>query len=351
MKSILYNFALFLIFTSLLFVSQGQIPTVYTRGGENNVNWEAREKQLSDENPFLFGSGCTESPEKARASSFLNQQGNVTYFATKAIDDNPRTAWVEGKSDYGIGQYIEMDLPYGGYNIGFFNGYQKNIESWKNNSRVKKMKVYGDGIPLCLVVMQDKMGCQFFDIPSKAEYTWYRFEIVEVYQGLKWKDVAISEICSYGCCFNANTEIFTNKSEIFASNLMIGSVINSLDIQNNQITASSIVRIDKVYHRQLIRISTDRNSIELTPYHPLYLESFGLTSLYKLKKSNLYESYDDMIQNINVLVWNNDLKECEYIPITNIEVIEGDFETYSIEKLDIGRNYIINDLIKSIYVN
>ena len=329
-----------------------QLPTIYASGGETKVNWDYREKQTienEDEAPFLYGSGCTEGPSSSGESSSLSSQGSSNYYSSNLHDWNPRTAWVEGKTDYGIGEYFEVDLPHGGNNIGIFNGYQKNSEAWNNNSRVKKLKIYGDGKAICYVILADKMGIQQFDLPPNSDYSWYRFEIVDVFPGLKWKDVAISEICSFGCCFNVNTKILANTSTLNAQELREGSQITSVDPSTNKVSADIIRKTAVVHHNQLIRISTATNSIELTSYHPIYLEEYGLTSLFQLKKTHVFNTYEEMIGQLKVLVWNNELQMCEYVPISNIEMLTGDFETYSIEELSSGKNYIINGFVTTTY--
>jgi hypothetical protein len=355
-KFVSENLFKLMIVSSLLITSFNtfaQLKTVYASGGQVKVNWDYLFKQNEeneDEYPFIYGSGCTESPSTSYASSTLSSQGTMNYYSTNLHDWDPRTAWVEGKTDYGIGQYFDVDLPYGGSNVGIFNGYQKSYEAWLNNSRVKKIKVYGDNKPLCYLVLNDNMGCQTFDIPSQDEFDVYRFEIVEVYPGVKWKDVAISEITNLGCCFNTNTSILQtqNKTE-FVTELYPGSIISSVDILTNEPSDNKIVKMVKLTHHTLLRVQTKNNLIELTPYHPLYIKNIGLTSLYKLKKSQVFCSYEEMINQLEVLVWNDQLKICEYIPITNIEILTGNFDTYSIEELKFSKNYIINGFVTSVY--
>ena len=63
--------------------------------------------------------------------------------------------------------------------------------------------------------LTDEMGDQHFDLSSKVFDTdgyennlvTLRFEIIEVYKGLKWDDVAISQINDQGCCFGADTYV------------------------------------------------------------------------------------------------------------------------------------------------
>jgi len=128
----------FLIANMLLFfgVTNAQLPIVYSAGGIKVIDWSNEKKKVKlneDENPFLYGSGCTESPKKASASSTLASQGTSNYKAENLFDWDPQTPWVEGKSDYGIGEHFQVDLPYGGSNVGIFNGYQKSYDTWNNN--------------------------------------------------------------------------------------------------------------------------------------------------------------------------------------------------------------------------
>jgi hypothetical protein len=174
--------------------------------------------------------------DNTKASSTLAPQGKVKYSANNVCDDNPNTAWVEGNVDYGIGEYLEFKewVPMGEGTISILNGYQSSKASWGNNSRVKKIKLSINGKDYCTIELSDVMGVQTIDLPSnilkiiqgeskvvnsnsevpegaasiidesgKIEYTIpfkgsFRFTIMEVYPGLKWKDTAISGIFSCG---------------------------------------------------------------------------------------------------------------------------------------------------------
>lgn len=337
-----------LIFPEINFA---QINTIYAKGGFR-VNWDEVEKEVNDPNydgpPLLYGSGCTEGPSQSNASSTLSSQGVNHYYSKNTYDWDPRTAWVEGKSDYGIGEYFEVDLPYGGDNIIIFNGYQKSYSSWKNNSRVKKFKVYGDNKPICYLILNDKMGYQSFNLRDN-DYEIFRFEIVEVYKGDKWKDVAISEIASMGCCFNSNTIIQSNTKDILISDIQKGNEISILDIETDNIKNSLIIKTAKQIHHTLLRIKTSKHIVELTPYHPLYVKGNGLLSLYELRKQNNYLDYQKMVNQIEVLVWNNEKQKSEYQKLISIEKINGVFETHTILEIDKGKTYIANGFVSSVY--
>ena len=240
-----------------------------------------------------------------------------------------------------------MDLPYGGSNVGIFNGYQKSYDTWNNNSRVKKFKVYGDGRPLCYLVLKDLMGYQTFEIPKDNEYGIYTFEIVEVYPGVKWKDVAISEICNIGCCFNINTLIQADRTQLNSENLKPGTSILTLDIDSQKFIECEISNVIQMKHSKMIRVTTQNHSIEITPYHPLYIQDQGFTSLLKLKKDQNLDSYDKLMENLWVLVWNENDKCLKYEKIDNIEVLFGDFTTFSILSIKQANNYIMNGFIST----
>jgi hypothetical protein len=140
------------------------------------------------------------------SSTLIDKRGGYNYESKNISDNDLKTAWVEGKSDYGIGEYIEFEyipnFEYGGIII--YNGFQKTIDLWKNNSRVKTYKVYVNNVPSCFLELPDKMASQYFyiddslfnqeDFNIAANPVIIRLEIYEVYKGEKWKDVCISEI-------------------------------------------------------------------------------------------------------------------------------------------------------------
>ena len=150
--------------------------------------------------PFCYGGNYASA---TNASSTLKSQGSYNYDVANMTDSDPRTAWVEGKSDYGIGEFIEIDVgEWDMVQLSILNGLQKSVNLWKLNSRVKIFKIYFDNVPICFLRLEDNMSRQYFDFShllSEEEYAYasydiFRFEIVDIYPGEKWKDVCISEI-------------------------------------------------------------------------------------------------------------------------------------------------------------
>lgn len=157
-----------------------------------------------------------------KASSSLKADGAITYTVKNIDDYKLNTAWIGKK---GIGDYFEYTFHFpentayaGAYQFygvcNLFNGYCKSLKIWQANSRVKLLKVYYNNIPICYVLLKDTWQFQTFDIGKyfidrrdkkymNAPYEIkegdvLKFEIVAVYKGSKYKDVAISEFLCEG---------------------------------------------------------------------------------------------------------------------------------------------------------
>ena len=141
---------------------------------------------------------CGGGNYKIKASSSLND----SYKAKFANDLSYKTAWVEGKKDEGIGEYLEYYFKNDSPRITeiiISNGYMKSEETWKNNNRVKKLKLYVNGVPFGILNLKDSRTDQYFSVGTLGHNKngtdlVLKFEILEVYKGSKYNDTAITEI-------------------------------------------------------------------------------------------------------------------------------------------------------------
>ena len=141
---------------------------------------------------------CGGGNYKIKASSSLGD----SYKAEFANDLSYKTAWVEGKKDEGIGEYLEYYFKNDSPRITeiiISNGYMKSEETWKNNNRVKKLKLYINGVPLGILNLKDSRTDQYFEVGTLGHNKngtdlILKFEILEVYKGSKYNDTAITEI-------------------------------------------------------------------------------------------------------------------------------------------------------------
>lgn len=149
-------------------------------------------------------------PYEVIASSYLKSQGSNNYKPKNAYDLNYENAWVEGTSGYGIGEFLMYKFSASSPRITeiiVVNGYVKSESAYRNNSRVKKLKVYLNDKSYAILHLEDKIANQGFKVEpignneredlnvlkTKPEWT-LKFEILEVYKGVKYDDVVISEI-------------------------------------------------------------------------------------------------------------------------------------------------------------
>ena len=141
---------------------------------------------------------CGGGNYKIKASSSLGD----SYKAEFANDLSYKTAWVEGKKDEGIGEYLEYYFKNDSPRITeiiISNGYMKSEETWKNNNRVKKLKLYVNGVPFGILNLKDSRTDQYFEVGTLGHNKngtdlILKFEILEVYKRRKYNDTAITEI-------------------------------------------------------------------------------------------------------------------------------------------------------------
>jgi len=281
-----------------------------------------------------------------KCSSTLPAWQNKNYSIKNLLDRNPTSAWVEGVKGYGQGEWFEI---YCNNLNTIYNGYQSSPANWINNSRVKRFKIYIDGRPLCYLDLTDEMGEQNFELPFDIKWDkghLFRFEIVEVYPGEKWDDVCISEIGVQGCCVEGNQNILLGDGLMQPLKFAANSTISVFDsITNPTLKQSEILKKTKRTHFTLINISTSNGSISVTPEHKLILKDYGSISLMKLREILNCNTYEELIKhNLQVYVYKDG--KTLYIPLINIMIEKGVFETFSIRQTKTGKYFIINGFVQ-----
>ena len=324
-----------------------------TAGDGQNVNWPEIEKKENAEKdgPGFFYRDCSQGVQAISASSTLAGQGGKNYAVSNLADNDPMTAWVEGKAGYGIGESFTVNA----LNVNsIFNGYQATPTTWKNNSRVKKFKVYANGKAICLLILKDEMGEQLFELPYSAESgenTVFKFEIMEVYQGLKWDDVAISHVDFTGCCFLNETAIERyNDAAMPVGSLSQPANILCVNPETGMTYPAQSFRVVEQIHLRMLTITTDNHYVTLTPDHPLLIKGHGFISLERLK-FKLHMDHIEQLANagelVEVMVW--DKGEIHFEKITAIQSIKGKFKTYTVKDLPVHSAYVADGFITTGY--
>lgn len=247
---------------------------------------------------------CGGGPDRVLASSFLAAQSGNTYVASNAHDFDLRTAWVEGVKGYGIGEFIEFYFrPFGPRvtEIYIFNGYFKSIEAWENNSRVKRLKFYVGKKPYAILELEDCLGVQVFSVEplqsvDKNLSLVLRFEILEVYPGKKWDDVAISEINFDGLdvhCFVKGTKIaMADGTEKAIELIAPGDKIMSFNLNENKLEQSVVAEVASVIHDNLVILDFGSTAVTATDDHPFYIKGKGWCSV-SPEKTQIYRNMEN----------------------------------------------------------
>lgn len=118
------------------------------------------------------------------------------YKAENMIDGNKNTAWSEGASGHGIGEWVKFgfDEPKKLKVINIVGGYAKTDKIFKINNSVKKVKIiFSDGKSQIANLKKSK-DFQKILIDRDTPTNFVKLEIMDVYKGTKYKDTCISEI-------------------------------------------------------------------------------------------------------------------------------------------------------------
>ncbi len=134
-------------------------------------------------------SGVSASSELAEA--------NVVHSASRTMDGDKNTAWVEGADGQGYGQSIRFDFNnvYLVSGIRIRAGYHKNDDIYYKNSRPKEICMeYSDGASEILYLNDAGLTEQVLTFSRPVETSMVNLIIESVYPGVKYEDTCISEI-------------------------------------------------------------------------------------------------------------------------------------------------------------
>lgn len=133
---------------------------------------------------------------RASASSTRAPMKAFTYYASHVLDGNMQTAWIEGGSGPGIGEWIQLDF---GREVKLNGilltpGYFKNASIWQQNNRLAAATIsFSDGTSR-RYTFPDQMQQQRLDTAG-VRTRFIRLVIDEAYRGtVDYEDTALSEI-------------------------------------------------------------------------------------------------------------------------------------------------------------
>ncbi len=294
--------------------------------------------------------------ESAKASSFLQNNWNKyqeNYHPNYLLDDNPRTAWVEGSKGQGIGESITLRVSplrsAKAVKLNIRNGFQKTRGRFVRNSSPKDVLITllsgsQKKVTSRKVRLKRKMGWQSvkLNIPGNKGFAFVRITILSVYPGTTYKDTCLSDIQTFvqsNVQYNKRTELakrdklyqwvkerrktakyFANKSPKypFASTHFIQKRLKSVNTQaidkeiKEKETQLSQISRQKRWHKGVL----SKNAMRIKKPDGLFNEMSDLVkltrvdsiSLFESKKAlathekNKYGTYDKWVSNYKV-VW------------------------------------------------
>ena len=306
--------------------------------------------------PMTEGMGCSwycgGGPYKVTASSYLNQSGNINYLPENAHDFDLLTAWVPNGN---IGKKINFHFkPFAPRvnEIMIWNGYIKNIDLWKANARVARFKLLINGEPKAILELVDSTNMQTFAIDpiQSADSTQdliITLEILEIYKGTKYNDVAISEINFDGLdvhCFATGTQIMLADGNSKAIETITASdSVLTYNLNSKKLVKTSVSNLIITRHSNLIKLKLSDREITVTNDHPFWIEGNKWASI-NPKKSNLDYYQENPVQQLKIGSKIFIPTENKFIEVVGISKIELEQMTYTLE-LKIGKNFIANGLL------
>ena len=315
--------------------------------------YENPEEYLKEDHLYVGSNGCSwycgGGPSKIYASSVLPNNKGLNYVAKNAHDFSLRTAWVEGKEGYGIGESITFQFDKQSppvTTVEIFNGYMKSDVLWKANSRVKQLKLYVNDKPYAILNLQDIKSKQIFRIhegdgfQGTKSYLLLKFEIMDVYKGDKYDDVAISEIEFDGTgvhCFAKGTLIATPSGQTEIEKLKIGDKVLSYNQYTQEIEESTVMALANQNHSNLYELDFSGTTIVTTDDHPFYYNG----TFYSVKENSKYGHQTQKLeqgQSIHFLVDG----QLQAIELTSVKKLDTCQTVYTITKLDRNELFFAN---------
>ncbi len=302
---------------------------------------------------------CGGGPHKITASSQLGPEKGFLYEPDNAHDFDATTAWVEGAKGDGIGEFITYHFMANSppvTKVEVYNGYLKDENTWKVNGRVKKLKMYVDNVPFAILEVADNYNQQVFNLGTELQSTVegtdmeLKFEILEVYPGTMYHDVAISEILFDGTgvhCFAKGTMITMADGSLKPiETITIQDSVLSLDIITSQSFSAGVMETTRIKHHNLVRISLINGAaIELTSDHPVFTNNKGWASL-DPEATKTYNNIDSasMLETMDEVVVYREGRVVS-ASVQKIEMLESCQETYSILDLHRGNAFFANGIV------
>ena len=129
-------------------------------------------------------------------SSVLATSHGISYGPGNLTDGDDSTAWVEGSSGQGAGEFVvlEFDAARAVRGLSIKNGYDKSPDIYAKNSRVKDIELRFSTGDRMQATLKDIPGAQAVALSQPVDAKWVELIIRSVYPGSKYSDTALNEL-------------------------------------------------------------------------------------------------------------------------------------------------------------
>ena len=149
--------------------------------------------------PVKGAAACSNRGELQYCVSSVLPTGGVNsaHYGPRNLSDGDKdTAWVEGHSGDGVGEWVviswQSERRLSGLRM--VNGFAKTERLFELNSRIKKARLEFSSGPSLDVALRDVAAEQQLTIDPSVRTRWIRLQILAVTAGSKYTDTAISEL-------------------------------------------------------------------------------------------------------------------------------------------------------------
>lgn len=152
---------------------------------------------ITNEEDYMYKNGIIEKSISLKDSKTTASSNLKEYSPNLLLDNNKKTAWVEGVKGDGIGEWIKLDFKKDIEisNIAILNGYGKTVNLYYKNNRVKKVKIeFSNGEHLIKKLICDMPRIQVIKLPKFIKTNYVKLTILEVEKGTEYKDTCISDL-------------------------------------------------------------------------------------------------------------------------------------------------------------
>ena len=129
------------------------------------------------------------------ATSTHVPMGKVRYEASRLIDGNTNTAWVEGAAGPGIGETVTIQLSQRAQvnRLWILNGYAKSSKAFSSNNRISAIHVVHE-LGGQYYTLADSPNRQYLQLSAPVKTNWLTLTVESVYFAPDSLDTAITEI-------------------------------------------------------------------------------------------------------------------------------------------------------------